>query len=127
LIDTIVKKLSQGAQSERVLVVAPTGVAAFNVSGQRLKYDFAYLVSSTTRPRSLSGRTIHSVFRLPLPQNMETAKFSALADREQDRLKMYRVLWKDVALVIIDEFSMVGNTDLFAIHLRLSEVGVTDK
>jgi hypothetical protein len=62
---------------------------------------------------------MHSVFKLPIPQNVQTAKYAPLS---VDQVKVMRHLWKHVRLVVVDEYSMVSNTDLCILHLRLNEV-----
>ena len=63
---------------QNVLIVTPTGVAAFNVEGE----------------------TLHSLLSLPT-----TGEFKPL---EGQRLQKLQEKWKDVRYLIIDEMSMMG-------------------
>ena len=78
------------------MLAAPTGVAAFNIS----------------------GLTIHCALNLPVEHDRSTAykKLSA------ERLHELRRLWKDVHVMIIDEFSMVSYQTFTFIHKRLAEI-----
>jgi len=75
-----------------VLLVAPTGVSAFNIGGM----------------------TIHATFLLGKRHN-----YQSLSSEKQNAL--YNRL-QYLSLVIIDEVSMVGSDTLFDIHRRLKEI-----
>ena len=77
-------------------VTAPTGIAAFNIE----------------------GLTIHRLFQLPV-EHGHTAQYRQLSDAA---LQIVRDQLKNVALVIIDEISMVSNVTFLYIHLRLTEI-----
>ena len=77
-----------------VLLTAPTGTAAHNIS----------------------GTTLHSAFLLPLGQ---TQSFCKLSD---DKRSTLRSKLGNLELLIIDEISMVGSNLLLQLHYRLSEV-----
>ncbi|XP_054015920.1 ATP-dependent DNA helicase PIF1-like, partial [Hylaeus anthracinus] len=77
-------------------VTAPTGIAAFNIE----------------------GLTIHRLFQLPV-EHGHTAQYRQLSDAA---LQIVRDQLKNVALVIIDEISMVSNVTFLYIHLRLAEI-----
>ena len=77
-------------------VTAPTGIAAFNIE----------------------GLTIHRLFQLPV-EHGHTAQYKQLSDAT---LQIVRDQLKNVALVIIDEISMVSNVTFLYIHLRLTEI-----
>lgn len=79
-----------------VAVLAPTGIAAFNVNGM----------------------TIHKLLQLPVEHN-GTAKYYPLSDAALNKI---RLILKDVDLIIIDKISMVSNINLLYIHLRLTEI-----
>ena len=82
-----------------VLLTAPTGVAAFNISGM------------TLHSALLLGRSKHGGFQ-PL---------------SHDRLNTLRTKLSRLMLVIIDEVSMVGSNMLLEIHKRLQQIrGVSD-
>ena len=78
----------------RLLTVAPTGKAAYNVRGQ----------------------TIHRAFCIPASQKME---FKPLGF---DILNTMRSKFHGIEWVLIDEFSMVGKRMLLVLHLRLQEI-----
>ncbi|KYN05749.1 ATP-dependent DNA helicase PIF1 [Cyphomyrmex costatus] len=82
-------------------ITAPTGIAAFNID----------------------GLTIHRLFQLPV-EHGRTAKYKQLSDVV---LKFIREELKNVALIIIDEVSMISNITLMYIHLRLTEIFNTDE
>ena len=77
-------------------MTAPTGIAAF----------------------SIQGLTIHRLFQLPI-EHGGTPKYRPLSDAS---LKILRSQFRDVALIIVDEVSMVSNVYLLYIHLRLAEI-----
>jgi hypothetical protein len=83
------------AQGYQVAVVAPTGIAAYNISGQ----------------------TAHSVFKLPIQKGNQLQSFFTEDDVGRKEL---REKWKHVKLVIIDEFSMLSNVQLNHISRRLN-------
>jgi hypothetical protein len=76
-----------------VLLLAPTGVAAFNIKGM----------------------TIHAALFLPVKTN-------SCAPLTVEKLNTLKSRLENVQLVIIDEISMVGPNILLAIHKRLSEI-----
>ena len=83
------------------LVVAPTGVAAFNIQ----------------------GATLHRAFRLPVEHN-EATEYKKLSC---ERLQELRRELKDVHVIIIDEVSMVSYQLFSFVHRRLMEIkGVED-
>ena len=82
-------------EKERVLLLAPTGVAAINIG----------------------GTTIHSALCIHKPDN----KGGILRLNDKDR-SMLRNKLSDVSLIIIDEISMVSNILLTHIHQRLIEI-----
>lgn len=101
LIKTIKLWVNQ-KMGKNVAISAPTGVAAFNVS----------------------GLTIYRLFQLPV-EHGQTPKFKYLSDHV---LQTLRNQLENVELFIIDEISMVSNLTLLYIHLRLSEIfGTTDE
>ncbi len=75
-----------------VLVLAPTGVAAFNINGM----------------------TIHSNLSIPIITNKSL-------DLNGERLKQLQDRLKDVQYIIIDEKSMVGRRILALIDMRLRQ------
>ena len=82
------------------MLMAPTGVAAFNIG----------------------GLTIHKVLNLPVEHGKRTA-YRKLAS---ERLHGMRRLWKRVTTIIIDEISMVSYQTLNFVHQRLTEIKGTD-
>ena len=83
-----------------VLLTAPTGVAAFNISGM----------------------TLHSALLLGTSKYTQSG-FQPLG---HDKLNSLRAKLSNLALIIIDEVSMVGSNMLLEIHKRLQQLkGVT--
>ena len=78
------------------MLVAPTGVAAFNIG----------------------GLTIHYAFWLPV----EHGNFTRYTKLSAEKLHQLRLLCKDVHTLIIDEISMVSYETLRFIHQRLTEI-----
>ena len=93
-------KQSSGFEPDDVIVLftAPTGVAAFNISGM----------------------TLHSALLLG------TSKYTGFQPLGYDKLNSLRAKLSNLALIIIDEVSMVGSNMLLEIHKRLQQLkGVT--
>ena len=82
------------------MLMAPTGVATFNIG----------------------GLTIHKVLNLPVEHGKRTA-YCKLAS---ERLHGMRRLWESVTTIIIDEISMVSYQTLNFVHQRLTEMKGTD-
>ena len=82
------------------MLMAPTGVAAFNIG----------------------GLTIHKALNLPVEHGKRTP-YRKLAS---ERLHGMRRLWKSVTTIIIDEISMVSYQTLNFVHQRLTEIKGTD-
>ena len=78
-------------------VTAPTGLAAFNISGV----------------------TVHRFFQLPIEHEGKTAQYWSLP---RDSQKLLRATFQHLKLIIIDEVSMLSSLNLAYIHLRLCEV-----
>ena len=91
----------QSTTGKYVAVTAPTGIAAYNIS----------------------GLTIHRLLMLPV-EHGKTPKFSYMSD---DALKIARDKLRNVTLLVIDEISMISNVTLLYIHLRLSEIFQTEQ
>ena len=83
-------------------IVAPTGIAAFNVG----------------------GLTIHRLFQLPIEHEGKTAGYWALNKEAQKRIKM---TLKNLKIIIVDEVSMVSNLNLAYLHMRLEDIIGTDE
>ena len=83
------------ADKPKVLVLAPTGVAAINVD----------------------RTTIHS--GLGIPVNRRTQALPKFSDAKRSEL---RNLYSEIEVIIIDEISMVSNITLTHIHQRLCEI-----
>jgi len=95
LIRAIRKRLHTMAGNESdvpVLVIAPTGVAAFNIN----------------------GATIHSTLAIPIINSKNV-------DLEGDRLKQLQDRLQNIKYLIIDEKSMVGRRMLALIDIRLRQ------
>ena len=76
----------------KVLLIAPTGVAAININ----------------------GTTMHTALGLPLGK-----KYTQLSHKKLSNL---RNVLSEVRVIIIDEISMVSNVQLLFLHLRLCEI-----
>uniref|UniRef100_A0A1X7UNS0 ATP-dependent DNA helicase n=1 Tax=Amphimedon queenslandica TaxID=400682 RepID=A0A1X7UNS0_AMPQE len=83
-------------------IVAPTGIAAFNVG----------------------GLTIHRLFQLPIEHEGKTAGYWALSKEAQKRIKM---TLKNLKIIIVDEVSMVFNLNLAYLHMCLEDIFGTDE
>ena len=94
-----IERAHTGSQNACMLV-APTGVAAFNIGGLTIHYAFSLPVEhgDKTRYRKLSAEKLHEL----------------------------RLLCKEIHTVIIDEISMVSYETLVFIHQRLTEIKGTD-
>ena len=77
-----------------VLLMAPTGVAVINIDGTTVNTGLAIPKEAGNNLPAMSGQ----------------------------RKAQYRILLKDLKLIIVDEISMVGNTTLLHIHQRLKEI-----
>lgn len=92
------RKLESNVDSLKVLVLAPTGTAAFNVDGQ----------------------TVHSGLCIPVNQdlsNIDDSKKMCNENRDSFQKEL-----ADVQLLVIDEISMVGAQLLNYIRLRLQDI-----
>ena len=84
-------------------------------SGDNL--DHPYIVRcamSGTASSNIDGQTLHSTFNLDFG-----ATFVSMGDKTKDKK---REILKNMMILIIDEFSMVGSDDLYIIHIRLQEI-----
>lgn len=96
LIQILTTKIrSMTKRTDSVAIVAPTGIAAFNVG----------------------GRTIHKYFKIVVQHTKEGKQWQLSTE---DRTTL-RNVWKHLKLIIIDEFSMVANVNLARIHKRLED------
>ena len=89
-------------ESTDIALTAPTGLAAANVGGQ----------------------TLHSLFSLPVEHGEKLPKYSAL---KKNSMQQTRTVLKDLALLVIDEISMVSAEMLMSINLRLQEIFGADE
>ena len=90
----------QNREDCRILVVAPTGKAAYNVRGS----------------------TIHSALHIPANNPLDDYK-----PLSHDLLNTYRMKYRHLQWVFCDEFSMVSNNVLKYIHLRLQDIKYNKK
>ena len=75
------------------------------------------LVAPTDKAASnIHGTTIHKAFFIPANQKLEHKPLS-WDNLNTARNKFYGIRW-----ILIDEFSMVGNTMLRLLHLHLQEI-----
>ena len=108
---TVIKAVSEGLErilrnqpgkdfsGPKIILMAPTGKAAYNIGGQ----------------------TIHRGLYIPASQRLD---YKAL---QWDSLNTVRSNFNGVDWLIIDEFSMVGKRMLRFIHLRLQEICANQK
>lgn len=89
------RTMARSGSKPPVIVIAPTGVAAFNIN----------------------GATIHSMLSIPIIN----AKRDKGLDIDGERLKQLQERLQDVQYVIIDEKSMVGRRMLAQIDKRLRQ------
>ena len=68
---------------------------------------------------NIEGNTLHSAFHFDFSHI-----YKSLSDKKRDELRNY---FKNVQVVIIDEFSMMKNFQLYQLHLRLCDVKQTDQ
>ncbi|KAL9956638.1 hypothetical protein ACROYT_G038144 [Oculina patagonica] len=83
----------------RVLKVAPTGKAAFNIS----------------------GNTLHSAFKIPANRGFQYCTL------DRDRLNTIRAQLRRLEVIFIDEISMVGSGMFTFLNLRLQQIMGTEK
>ena len=95
LIMCLRKHIQDEFSASAVEVCAPTGTAAFNIS----------------------GKTVHNALSLPVP-----LPSNSLAELSGEALLSLQERLSSVKLFIIDEMSMIGRTMLRCIDLRLREV-----
>ena len=97
LIKTIREMLIRTQQNHNpVLLTAPTGIAAYNIGGV----------------------TVHSAFCLPV----EHKKSATYIPLRAEKLKQFRIKFKDVAYIIIDEISMLSCHNFDFVNKRLCEI-----
>ena len=63
---------------------------------------------------NIEGNTLHSAFKFDFSHI-----YKSLSDKKRDELRNY---FKNVQVVIIDEFSMMKNFQLYQLHMRLCDV-----
>ena len=83
--------------SPYLIRVAPTGMAASNVDGQ----------------------TLHTAFKFTFGND-----YKSLADKNRDVL---RDRFKNVEIIVIDEFSMMKSCQLYHLHMRLCDLKQNDR
>lgn len=67
----------------------------------------------------VGGLTMHRLSQLPVEHKRSTPKYSPLSDTALDAI---RKALKNVAIVIVDEISMVSYVNFLYMHLRLVEI-----
>ena len=83
--------------SPYLILAAPTGMAASNIEGQ----------------------TLHTAFKFTFGND-----YKSLSDKNRDLQRDY---FKNVEVIIIDEFSMMKSSQLYHLHLRLCELKQNDR
>ena len=103
IVQTTTRMLSRDHQhnDQHVLVCAPTGSAAYQIS----------------------GHTLHAAFLLPINQR-KTDDYIPLSG---ERLANVKEALGSVKLLIIDEVSMVGADMLLTVHRRLCDIMTNDE
>ena len=91
------RTFKRGSHNSAVLVSASTGVAAALIDGQ----------------------TVHKLLQLDC---QEGGFFNQKSLNSAKRDKMFNAIFKHVRYLIIDEVSMIGNTNLNQIHSRLNQL-----
>ena len=89
--------MTESAEDVRVLLLAHTGTAAFNISGE----------------------TIRSALRVP------AKPLDKVEPLREDKINPLRMKYRHLQLVIIDEISMVSTVQLDYIHSRLQQINGT--
>lgn len=74
--------------------------------------------ASSFKPYNIGCVTTHSAFCLPV-EHQKTANYVTL---KAEILKQFRVKFRDVKYVIIDEISMVSSHNLALLHKRRCEI-----
>ncbi|KAF9800375.1 hypothetical protein SFRURICE_015885 [Spodoptera frugiperda] len=83
-----------------------------------LKPTFVEVASLTgVAARQISGRTLHSVFSLPIEKG-STMTYRKMSGQPLER---ERPKWRYIKWLVVDEISMVSYENLRIIHLRLQE------
>ena len=68
---------------------------------------------------NIDGQTLHSAFKLDFSHD-----YKSLSDKKRDELRNH---FKNVKVVIIDEFSMMKNFQLYQLHMRLCDLKQSDE
>ena len=68
---------------------------------------------------NIDGQTLHSAFKLDFSHD-----YKSLSDKKRDELRNH---FKNVQVVIIDEFSMMKNFQLYQLHMRLCDLKQSDE
>ena len=84
----------ENPEEVKVLKVAPTGKAAFNIN----------------------GNTLHSAFKIPANKGFEYSSLDA------DRLNTIRAQLRKLKIIFIDEISMVGSGMFNFLNMRLQQI-----
>ena len=96
-VQKILTKSGDDPCSPYLILAAPTGMAASNIEGQ----------------------TLHTAFKFTFGND-----YKSLSDKNRD---LQRDHFKNVEVIIIDEFSMMKSCQLYHLHLRLCELKQNDQ
>ena len=96
-VQKILTKSGDDPCSPYLILAAPTGMAASNIEGQ----------------------TLHTAFKFTFGND-----YKSLSDKNRD---LQRDHFKNVEVIIIDEFSMMKSCQLYHLHMRLCELKQTDQ
>ena len=94
------EKAGQNQEDYRILVIAPTDKAAFNVKGS----------------------TIHSALHVPV--NQASDEYKKLS---HDALSTYQMKYRHLKWILCDQFSMVSNIILKYMYLHLQDIKCSNK
>ena len=84
--------------------------------------DYSYFIKAAPTGKAaanIGGATLHSVFKLNFGHN-----YKYLSDKNREYL---RDMFKNVQVIIIDEFSMIQSDQLYQLHQRLCEIKQSDQ
>ena len=84
--------------------------------------DYSYFIKAAPTGKAaanIGGTTLHSVFKLNFGHD-----YKFLSDKNREYM---RDMFKNVQVIIIDEFSMIQSDQLYQLHQRLCEIKQSDQ
>ena len=101
-------------KSHVIDVIAPLLQKRLTTSGDNPDHPYIIKMAFTGNAAAIiKGQTIHSVFNLPFSHNL-----ISLSDKKRDKL---RNQLQNLALIILDEMSLIGADMLYQLHFRLAK------